>query len=93
MIVSKPLNFLHQKLQQKQIDDKNISRGLKINTAAVQRTKETGEQGRQVLVNPTELKYLKLDNASSRGRSVTRNISRIWKIFVELMFLNQYLKN
>lgn len=43
---------------------KHFERGLKINTAAIQRTKETEEQGRQVLVNPTQLKYLKLDVSS-----------------------------
>lgn len=66
---------------------KHFERGLKINTAAVQRTKETEEQGRPFLVNPTELKYLKLDNVSSCFWEEC-----LWEIFVELMFLNQYLE-
>lgn len=73
-------NILHGRLN-------HFERGLKINTAAVQRTRETEEQGRQVLVNPTQLKYLKLDNVSSCFWEEC-----IWEIFVELMLLNQYLE-
>lgn len=58
-----------------------------MNTAAVQRTKETEEKGRKVLVNPTELKYLKPVNVSSFFWEEC-----IWEIFVELLFLNQYLE-
>lgn len=65
---------------------KHFERGLKINTAAIQRTTETEEQGRQVLVNPTQLKYLKLDVSICFWEEC------IWEIFVELMLLNQYLE-